>query len=319
VYYYFYFRGGDGTLYQTPAPMLKYDQLFSSSARSWEAANSQNKDIQRWPGHCLGGAVASILLNEPVPVPNSGMTQDELKALWAELGENHLNHQIGDYANEIPAGPPRPGYDACDSSVAKFHNMLERHIRGERINLLANLRAFPPRGTVNEVWNHGVGKYTAEYHAVPGKGPRTTRLKVTLEANSGSSLNGQDTKPRLNTYEYILVYGLDGNVDLNNPMGCDWISVGGEAMFAPLNILQVASTRWSGHNPFVTEANVRSLDSANGGGFGRRYSGTTPNFRQVVNYEAGRPPMFADRNGGNAGDPSGMLPRRGLFRLFGGR
>src|SRR5262249_27825856 len=75
------FRGADGTLYATPAPLLKYDQLFRSSARSWEAAHSQNQDITRWPGHCLGGAVASILLNEPVPAPGSGLTRDELKAL----------------------------------------------------------------------------------------------------------------------------------------------------------------------------------------------------------------------------------------------
>ena len=53
----------------TPSPLLKYDQLFGTSARQWEAAFSQNKDISRWPGHCLGGAVASILLNEPNPAP----------------------------------------------------------------------------------------------------------------------------------------------------------------------------------------------------------------------------------------------------------
>ena len=109
------FRGADGTLFQTPAPMLKYDQIFNSTARAWEAARSQNHDIQRWPGHCLGGAVASILLNEPIPAPGSGLTKDELKALWGELGENHLNHRIGDHANDIPAGPPRPGFDECDA------------------------------------------------------------------------------------------------------------------------------------------------------------------------------------------------------------
>ncbi len=125
-------RGGDGTIYNTPAPMLKYDQLFGRSARAWEATNAQNQDIQRWPGHCLGGAIASIMLNEPQPAPGSGLTKDELKALWAELGENHLNHQIGDNVNNIPAGPPRPGYDETDAYVARFHAMLERHIRGER-------------------------------------------------------------------------------------------------------------------------------------------------------------------------------------------
>src|SRR4051812_11922126 len=56
-------RGTDGTLYQTPSPLLKYDQLFNTTARSWESAYAQNGDITRWPGHCLGAAVASIMLN----------------------------------------------------------------------------------------------------------------------------------------------------------------------------------------------------------------------------------------------------------------
>ncbi len=310
------FRGSDGTLYQTPSPMLKYDQLFSSSARSWEAANSQNQDISRWPGHCLGGAVASILLNEPTPAPGSGLTRDELKALWAELGENHYNHRIGDYANEIPAGPPRPGWDACDRFVPRFHAMLETHIRGERIALLGNLRAFPPRGTVNEVWNHGIGKYTAKYHAIPGRGDRAVRLQVELEANSGSCLNGQDDKPRLVTYEYTLVYGLDGRVDETNGFSTDWISVGGEAMFAPLNVLQIVESRWAGHNPMITEANVRAVDMANGGGYGGRLAGAAPAFRPVGNYEAGRAPMFAR---GTNGDPLSPPRRGGLFSLFFGR
>jgi hypothetical protein len=311
-------RGADGTLYQTPSPLLKYDQIFGTSARMWEAANSQNQDIQRWPGHCLGGAVASVLLNDPIPAPGSGMTKDELKALWAELGENHLNHRIGDYANEIPPGPPRPGFDMCDRHVPRFHNMLETHIRGQRKALLGNLRAFPPRGTVNEVWNHGIGKYTAVYHSIPGKGDRAVRLTVAIEANSGSSLNGQDEKPRIVNYEYTLVYGLDGRVDESNPNTSDWISVGGECLFAPLNILELLETRWAGHNPMVTEANVRALDLANGGGgYNQRLASRPPEFRPVFSYEAGRAPMFADRWGNANADAAS--PRRGLFRMFFGR
>ena len=121
-----------------------------------------------------GRAVASILLNEPLPAPSSGLTRDELKALWAELGENHYNHRIGDYANEIPPGPPRPGSDVTDGNP-RVHAMLETHIRGEKKPLLANLRAFPPRGTVNEVWNHGVYKYITTYTAIPGRGPRASQ------------------------------------------------------------------------------------------------------------------------------------------------
>lgn len=307
-------RGTAGTLYQTPSPMLKYDQLFGSSARNWEAANSQNKDITRWPGHCLGGAVASILLNEPTPAPGSGLTRDELKALWAELGENHYNHKIGDYVTDIPPGPPRPGFDEIDRFVPRFHQVLEKNIRGRRIALLGNLRGFPPRGTNNEVWNHGIGKYTAKLSAVPGKGERAVRVEMQLEGNAGASLNGQDEKPRINNYVYTLVYGLNGEVDESQAFNCDWISVGGEAMFAPLNILEVVSTRWQGHNPYISEANVQAVDLANGGG-SNRFAGNPPQFRPVVSYEAGRTPMFAAGNAQpNYEAPS---PRRGLFRIFG--
>ncbi|WP_435008343.1 hypothetical protein P12x_005574 [Tundrisphaera lichenicola] len=312
------FRGADGTIYATPSPMLKYDQIFGSTARNWEAANSQNQDIQRWPGHCLGGAVASIMLEEPIPAPGSGFTQDELKSLWAESGENHYNHQIGDYANEIPPGPPRPGFDATDAHAPRFHNMLETHIRGNRQNLLGNLRAFPPRGTVNEVWNHGIGKFIATYHAIPGKGERSVRLEVEVYANSGSNLNNEDPKPRMVKYEYTLVYGLDGKIDLTNAFPSDWISVGGEGQFCPLNILEVVSTRWQGHNPYITEANIRSIDMANGGSGGRFARTTAPTWRPVNSYEAGRAPLFASGNN-RIGDASAASPRRGLFRLFGGR
>ncbi len=307
-------RGKDGTIYATPSPMLKYDQIFHSQARAWEAANSQNRDIQRWPGHCLGGAVASILLNEPIPAPGSGMTKDELKALWAELGENHYNHRIGDYATDIPPGPPRPGFDVTDRFVPRFHAVLEQHIRGQKQNLLGNLRGFPPRGTANEVWNQGIGKYVATYHAVPGKGERSVRMEVEIHANSGSCLNGDDDKPRVCKYEYILVYGLDGKVDETNPALADWVSVGGEAMFAPLNLLEVVQTTWQGHNPYITEANVRALDLANGGG-GRMLGATAPAFQPVASYEAGRPGYGFGR-AGNGNFVSGPPPRRG--GLFGG-
>jgi hypothetical protein len=313
-------RGADGTIYATPSPLLKYDQLFNMTARSYEAAYAQNQDISRWPGHCLGAAVASISLNEPTPAPGSGMTRDELKALWAELGENHLNHRIGDYAADIPPGPPRPGFDETDRFVPRFHAMLENNIRGQRKSLLGNLRAFPPRGTTNEVWNHGIGKYTAKFTSVPGKGERAVKLEVELEANSGSSLNGQDVKPRVIHYVYTLVYGLDGKVDETQAYNADWMSVGGEALFCPLNILEVVETRWQGHNPYVTEANVRALDLANGGS-PSRFASNPPQFRPVASYESGRAPMIA--GGGGPAAPNGgpiespSTPRRGLFRIFG--
>lgn len=314
-------RGPDNTLYATPSPLLKYDQLFNSAARSYEAANTQTRDIQRWPGHCLGGAIASITFNEPIPAPGSGLTKDELKSLWAELGENHLNHTIGDFATDVPAGPPRPGFDACDRYSSRVHAMLETHVRGKRQNLLSNMRAFPPNGTPNEVWNQGVGEYTATYYAIPGKGERSVRLVVDVVANTGSNLNEGDPAPRKVTYEYTVVYGMDGKIDETKAYQNDWIAVRGDAMYAPLNVLEVVSSRWVGHNPYVTEANVRAIDLANGGGYGSsRFAGSPPQFRPVYAAEAGRAPMFASGNGpSTSGDdlPNAPGPRRGLIsRLF---
>jgi hypothetical protein len=142
------------------------------------------------------------------------------------------------------------------------------------------------------------------------------RLEIELEANSGSCLNGQDDKPRLVTYEYTLVYGLDGRVDETNGFSTDWIAVGGEAMFAPLNLLQIAESRWAGHNPMITEANVRSIDMANGGGYGGRLASAPPAFRPVGTYEAGRAPYLAR---GTNGDPLSPPRRGGIFSLLFGR
>ncbi len=251
-----------------------------------------------------------------MPSPSSGFTKDELKALWAELGENHYNQRIGDYATDIPPGPPQPGFDVCDSRAPRVHAMLETHIRGEKKALLGNLRAFPPRGTINEVWNHGIYKYIATIEAIPGRGPRAVRVSVELHANSGSMLNGQDDKDRVINYVYNLVYGLDGRVDETNPYAADWISVKGDALFAPLNILELLETRWGGHNQWVTEANVRSIDMANGGGVPARLASAPPSFRPVLQYEAGRAPLIAEGDGGMR-----FSPRFGGFfrNFFGGR
>ena len=123
-------------------------------------------------------------------------------------------------------------------------------------------------------------------------------------------LNGQDDKDRVINYEYSLVYGLDGKVDETNPAAADWISVGGEALFAPLNILEVVESRWQGHNPYVTEANVRALDMANGGGIGR-FASAPPQFRSVREYEGN--PHGARVDHVCPGNASSSAPRRGLL------
>ncbi len=82
-------------------------------------------------------------------------------------------------------------------------------------------------------------------------------------------------------------------------------------------MLEVVESRWAGHNPHVTEANVRMLDMANGGGALARFRSTPPMFRPVAEYEAGRPAMIA----GGYSEP--MEPPRygggGFFRRVFGR
>jgi hypothetical protein len=166
---------------------------------------------------------------------------------------------------------------------------------------------------MSEVWNQGIYKYISEYKAIPGRGPRAVAIKTEVHTNSGSMLNGQDDKDRVIYYEYSLVYGLDGRVDETNPAAADWVSVAGEALFAPLNILELVQSQWAGHNPYVTEANVRSIDLANGGGFGRFASNTPPQFRSVLQYEGNRTLAASNMSMNGAG------PRRGFFRTIFGR
>ena len=230
--------------------MLKYDQLFGTSARNWEAANSQNQDIQRWPGHCLGGAVGLDLAQRADARPRLGDDPGRAEVALGRAGREPLQPPDRRLRQRDPPRPAPARFRLHATASSPASTRCSRPTSAaNRQNLLGNLRAFPPRGTINEVWNHGIGKYIATYHAVPGKGERAVRLEVELHANSGSNLNGQDDKPRIVKYEYILVYGLDGKVDETNPYASDWISVGGEAMFAPLNILEARRNHVAGPQP----------------------------------------------------------------------
>ena len=79
-------------------------------------------------------------------------------------------------------------------------------------------------------------------------------------------------------------------------------------------MLELVESHWGGHNAQVTEANVRSIDMANGGTDRRRLAGSAPAFRPVLQYEAGRRQMIADS------EMERPTPRfGGFFRGFFGR
>ena len=201
------------------------------------------------------------------PRPGLGHDQGRAQGALGRAGREPLQPPDRRLRQRHPPrpAPPRLRRDATGSSP-RFHAMLETHIRGEQQAAPRQPPGLPaPRDD-----QRGLEPRDRQVHRQlprdPRQGRRAVRLEVELDANSGSMLNGQDDKHRVINYEYTLVYGLDGKVDETNPHAADWISVGGEAMFAPLNILEVVESRWAGHNPYVTEANVRALDLANGGG-----------------------------------------------------
>ena len=267
-------RPPTGRSTRRPAPCSSTTSSSAPRRRSWEAANRQNQDIIALagplPGRCGGVDPAERADPRPRLGPDPGRAQGPL----GRAGREPPQPQVGEHVLDIPAGPPVPGPDPCDRSVARFHRLLEeKHPRPGRA-LLGNLRAFPPRGTPDEVWNHGIGGYTARYRGIPGRDVCTVQVDVEIEANSGSSLNGQDEHPRVVRYSTRSPTTATGG-STSRGDASDWISVGGEAFYAPLNLMEVEGTRWAGHNPYVTEPNVRAIDLANGGD-PARYAGAPP-------------------------------------------
>ncbi len=245
-------------LFDVPGPLSKYDAVFGTTARDWEAQNGQG--LYGWEGHCLGGAMASVLLDQPSPTGSSGMNNDELEGLWAEMGETTGIYTVPDYMGGCPAGPPTSGSDSTDSYVGNFHRMLEQYIKGSQVSLQSNLRS--EGSDPGEVWNHAVWRFEAQYEEAPGDDEKIVRIENDVDANQDHTPPTDDTDDRSMTYTYIVEYQSNGEVSQSSSEN-DWISVAGHANFAPSNMLRVTDANWGGNNPHVTEGNVRSIDTAN--------------------------------------------------------
>lgn len=245
-------------LFDSGAALAKYDTVYSTTAQSWESTNGQGS--AEWHGHCLGAAMASILLSQPTPTGASGLTKDELEGLWSELGEKSSIYTIPDGFGGCPAGPPSAGADGTDAYAGQWHRRMEQYIKGSSVALQSNLRS--ESGSSSAVWNHAVWKYDAQYEEAPGDNEKVVQITVDLAANEDRTPPTNDTNDRKITYVYIIEYKSDGTV--NESAGAnDWVSVGDEASFAPSNLLRVTGASWGGNNPHVTETKVRGVDTAN--------------------------------------------------------
>ena len=241
-------------LYQ---PLLKYDLRHGTAARAWEAANHQAGF--EWCGHCIGGSIASITLEQPAPVAGSAYNADELEGLWSELGEHSGGHVFNDPVFGIPAGPPVPGADDTDDFAPSFHGVLEKYVKSGGKALYAQLRS--DGGTADQVWNHAVFKFSATFEEAPGGDEKVVKITNLVTANDDHAPPTGDLDTRDPQYVYIISYDAGGLPDAARPK--DWISVGGDASFAPWGIAVIVAPSWLANNPNVTEANVRADDGAN--------------------------------------------------------
>jgi hypothetical protein len=184
-----------------------------------------------------------------------------LEGLWGELGENS---GIYDYTSDsfggCPPGPPTKGADFTDDFAPMYHAILERYVRGQNRALQSNMRS--DGGSSSEVWNHAVWKYTASYTQAPGTNERLISIRASIAANQDHTPPTDDSADRTVQYAYQLTYNATGVVDDVGGVQ-DWISVGGDASYAPYNLLAVTNAGWDAVNPHVTESNVRGLDIAN--------------------------------------------------------
>lgn len=239
-------------------PLDKYDARHGTAARAWEAANHQSQF--EWCGHCLGCTVASIKLNQPTPAAGSTYNEDEVEALWCELGENE-GHLYPDEVGPVPPGPPSPGPDPTDFAAPTYHRLLEQYVRSAREALYSNMRADGSGS--DEVWNHAVYKFEATFEEAPGGNEKTLKIANNVSANGDILPPSTDGRRRQVIYKYIITYQQDGSPDTAAAAAKDWISVEGEASWAPKFLSKVGAPSWNANNPLVTQANVRADDAAN--------------------------------------------------------
>jgi len=122
-------------------PLKKYDQLYGTRTREWEARNHVGQ--WGWEGHCWGWSLASIAKRNPNE-GSRGFTKWEIRALYTELADNApagWRWVIGTPTNPIPSGPvsEAEGEDP-DQWVKRFHDGLRKWIREQRRALTVNLR-----------------------------------------------------------------------------------------------------------------------------------------------------------------------------------
>lgn len=247
-----------------PAPRLfdvggacaKYDAAFGlgSQTIAWEQAHHGSAP-ELWWGHCDGAAVASVVLQQPVPAPGfEFFNQDELEGLAAEFFCKYSNA----YCRPLAQFPPYAtnnvtGYratvqsnDPVDAYVHQFHEIMRKAFHDWKRPLWLMLRQPVGINPENEgeVWNQACFRFRAEMQEDPDAlgdpdAQKTLQIKISNAyvcnddfvngrgISVGTPADQQPFRRREEVATYVLMYDADGNVVPNGTIAGrkqNWLS-----------------------------------------------------------------------------------------------
>ncbi len=150
-------------MYDAGGPLDKYDRIYGTQARQWDATNESGGDY--WFGHCWGWSIASILLPLPQPAKKNGVdfTMDDMKGLYTEAADNDPYVDPTLSVSFIPPGPPtsKAGEDV-DDYCDDLYRILRTCIREDGVPVQSDMRAIAtPPDNESEVWNQAIYRYAS--------------------------------------------------------------------------------------------------------------------------------------------------------------
>jgi len=238
-YYYPKLDGGGTHLFGAGGAMEKYDTKFHSSAEAWEIANHKITTALGWWGHCWGGSVASIILEQPAAVGT--FTEDEVEGLATEFfeatGGDLLAPTHGLFTADTATGTDNDDYplvipnaavvSAADRDVHTFHDALRKTLRVMKFPVQTDLRQTSGTGTA-EVWNQGCYSYSSKLEEDPAAAgdedtEKILQIKHTTDFNCNDDFGPPSQKDatdpllhRTQRSEYVLLYApIDGEINPN--------------------------------------------------------------------------------------------------------
>ena len=131
---------------------------------------------------------------------------------------------------------------------------------------MSDLRGRSSAVDASQQWNYAAYKYTATYEQ-SGADPTVVKITTTLTTNSDVKPPTTGVDDHVVTYVYIIPYGANGSAwppPVPPAPLADWVSVGGDAVYAPGWLYTIVKPSWGNPNyTDLNETNVRKDDAAN--------------------------------------------------------